>query len=320
MFEVRKFPATAAACDLVADIERAVWPDTPRNGAEIAAVDRGHGSAGGVDRWLGWYREQVVGHMSVALHTWQRAPGRHEVSVSVHPKFQGEGFGRMLFDHGLQEARRHRDLRELVAVTRQDVPRGVRFLEDRGFTLYKTTCLSELRVAGFELEPRLRSRQQTLDKGVQIVTLGSLTRGPDDWFPQYHHMCNDFLVDLVYPPTPLSLEERRRAHEADSAFDPELAFVALVAGEWAAYTQLSRSLADPGLYWTQLTGTCRRFRRMGLASALKTTAIEAVQARHGHTIRTDNDPRNPMYQINVQFGFRPLPDQLTYHKSWVETA
>ncbi len=319
MFEVRKFPATAAACELVADIERAVWPDTPRNGAEIAAADRGHRAAGGVDRWLGWYRDQVVGHMSIAVDTWLRAPGRHEVAVFVHPQFQGEGFGRRLFDQGLQEARRHRDLRELVAVTRQDAPRGVRFLEDRGFTLYKTTCLSALRVTGFELRPRLHARQQVLDQGVRIVTLGSLTRETDDWFPQYHRMCRDFLADLVYPPTPLSLEEHRRAYEADP-FDLELAFVALVGGEWAAYTQLSQSRADPGLYWTQLTGTRRRFRRMGLASVLKTTAIETVQARHGHTIRTDNDRRNPMYGINVQFGFQPLPDQLTYHKSLVKTA
>lgn len=314
MFTVREFTATSQAYAQLAEIENAVWPDTPRSGEEMAAMDQGMADAP-IYRWIGWHDRRAAGSVQVALETWQRATGRFALQLSVHPAYQGQGLGKRLYEHGLHHACRRADIRELTCNTRADAPRGVKFLEDRGFVHYKTTCLSELRTADYDLEQKMPLRQRALDSGVRIVTIRHLMQTSPDWFAQYHALLHDFQADMMYPPTALSLEEHRREHEADSSYDPDLSFVALVDGDWAAYTSLNRSPADAGLYWTKLTGTRRRFRRLGLASALKVTAIETVQKLNGHTIRTDNDPRNPMYGINVQFGFAALPDLLSFRKA-----
>ena len=122
------------------------------------------------------------------------------------------------------------------------------------------------------------------------------------------------MADLVYPPAPMTLTEHWAEHQRNSAFDPSMTFVAIRKGEWLALTALWQSSADPTLWWTSLTGVGRAHRRQGLASALKTTAIEAVQRRGGTRIRTETVAGTPMFEINQALGFRRLPDAQTWHR------
>lgn len=312
MFSIEEFRASPEAYQQLADIEMAIWPDTPRAGAETARADRSRASHAPVYRWVGRRHGATVGFVAFELDAWQRAQGRFHGFAAVHPDFQGQGLGRQLYQFGLRQVRQREGVSELVCDTRADTPRGIRFLEDRGFRLHKTTCQTQLRVADCDLAVHAHWPRRLREAGVRIATMETLQAAHPDWFAEYHALLRDFQADMVFPPTPLSQADHWREHAADDAYDPALSFVALVNEEWAAYTSLKRSLADPGFYWTRLTGTRRSFRRQGLAAGLKYAAIEAVQALGGHAIRTDNHPRNPMYRINVQFGFAALPDLLSY--------
>jgi len=72
--------------------------------------------------------------------------------------------------------------------------------------------------------------------------------------------------------------------------------------------------AEPHKGWTGGLGVLKEFRRKGIATALKIKAIEALLKKGVTEVRTDNEENNPMYKINVELGFKPVPFSLEYMK------
>ena len=71
---------------------------------------------------------------------------------------------------------------------------------------------------------------------------------------------------------------------------------------------------EPHKGWTGGLGVLKEFRRKGIATALKIKAIEALLKKGVTEVRTDNEENNPMYKINVELGFKPVPFSLDYMK------
>jgi predicted GNAT superfamily acetyltransferase len=65
---------------------------------------------------------------------------------------------------------------------------------------------------------------------------------------------------------------------------------------------------------TQLTGVIRSHRRRGITTAMKVAAFKTVQDMGFERILTNNEENNPMYQINLKFGFEPGPALFHYVK------
>ncbi len=57
---------------------------------------------------------------------------------------------------------------------------------------------------------------------------------------------------------------------------------------------------------TGFTGVRREARRRGLARALKCHALQDMKAMGRTMVYTDNEENNPMYQLNLQLGFRQV--------------
>ena len=72
--------------------------------------------------------------------------------------------------------------------------------------------------------------------------------------------------------------------------------------------------SEPHKGWTGGLGVLKKFRRKGIATALKIKAIEKLLEKGVTEIRTDNEENNPMYKINVALGFKPVPFSLDYSK------
>lgn len=314
MFKINESDGTAASYEAMAKILHAVAPNNPVSADDLVNEDLSLGESRPHFRWLTWRAGAPAGFFAVAEETWDRAPGCFRVYAAVDPRWQGQGAGRELWNHCLPTLFGRHDVTELTCETRSDQERGIRFLQDRGFVLKKSAHESELEVIGYDLTEHLRRRRGLLAQGIEFLSLAELSADDPAWFRKYHELRMEFQADMMYPPTPLTLEEHWTEHQANRELDPSMTLVAVRDGEWMAYTALRQSGADPTLWWTSLTGVGRAHRRLGLASALKTTAIEAVQQRGGSRIRTDNDARNPMFKINQAFGFRLLPDIQTWRR------
>ena len=72
--------------------------------------------------------------------------------------------------------------------------------------------------------------------------------------------------------------------------------------------------AEPHKAWTGHLGVVRKFRRQGIATALKIKAIEKLLHKGVTEVRTDNEENNPMYKINIELGFEPVPFSYDYSK------
>ena len=72
--------------------------------------------------------------------------------------------------------------------------------------------------------------------------------------------------------------------------------------------------SNPHKAWTGSLGVLRKYRRWGIATALKIKAFEKLREKGVKTVRTDNEENNPMYLINVALGFTPEPYCLEYQK------
>ena len=70
--------------------------------------------------------------------------------------------------------------------------------------------------------------------------------------------------------------------------------------------------AEPHKAWTGGLGVLKKFRRCGIATAIKIKAIEKLLEKGVTEVRTDNEKNNPMYKINVALGFKPVPFSLDY--------
>jgi mycothiol synthase len=71
---------------------------------------------------------------------------------------------------------------------------------------------------------------------------------------------------------------------------------------------------EPQKAWTEGLGVLKDFRRKGIATALKIKAIERLLDKGVTEVRTDNEENNPMYKINVNLGFKPVPFSRAYMK------
>lgn len=72
--------------------------------------------------------------------------------------------------------------------------------------------------------------------------------------------------------------------------------------------------AIPTKLETASTGVVRSHRRRGITTAMKLRAIQWAQANGYESIETDNEENNPMYAINMQLGYQPMPAWLSYQK------
>ena len=88
-------------------------------------------------------------------------------------------------------------------------------------------------------------------------------------------------------------------------------FIAVTdTGEYVGVSFLKTGPED--VFYTGFTGVKRGWRRKGIATALKVRAISYAHKTGAHTIKTDNEANNPMYDLNMQLGFKPLPSWSDY--------
>ena len=67
---------------------------------------------------------------------------------------------------------------------------------------------------------------------------------------------------------------------------------------------------NPHKAWTGSLGVLREYRRRGIATALKVKAFEQLRAKGVTQVRTDNEENNPMFQINLQLGFKKIGSEI----------
>ena len=99
------------------------------------------------------------------------------------------------------------------------------------------------------------------------------------------------------------------------AFLPDGWLIAVDGDTCVGSSSIWYNKADPQKPETNFTGVRRSYRRKGITTALKVAVIKYAQQQGATRLVTGNEENNPMYQINIQLGFKPIPGWLELHEA-----
>lgn len=317
MFHIHAPEPAAVDYATIAAVRNAVWIDEPITVEQMRHFD---------ETWPATYLSQrllvemdgaivAVGHYFE--NHWQYQPGKYDVDLVVHPAYQGRGIGVALYDHVLARlADSVPTLTSLVSSTREDQTRGVRFLTDRGFQTIMRWARSQLTLAAFDFAKFVQAEVRPNAAGIHLYSLQELAAQDPAW--QHKGYALDLVAGQDAPsPDPMSAVSFESYVEntfGHPGWLPEGCFAAVTAdGTWVGITELSRT-SDPERLNTPWTAVHPGYRRHGIATALKVRAIRFAQRWGAQVISASNEENNPMYQLNLQLGFTPLPAALTMKK------
>lgn len=258
---------------------------------------------------------EVVAFGNYGHMPWSHHPDKYYVNVMVHPDAQRQGIGSTFYEFLRRRLNRLRP-RKLVANTRENRPGAMRFLEKRGFQQVMREEVSRLDPVTFDAARFAEKMEQVRASGVEIKTLAELQVEDPDWKRKTYDVDWECLKDVpsTDPFTRRSFEAFEKQTLENPCLLPDAWFIAVDGDDYVGLSVLWRNLATDDLLETGLTGVIRSHRRRGIATAMKVKAIEYAQAHGNAAIDTDNEENNPMFQINLALGFKPLPAFLDYEK------
>lgn len=316
---IRKFNETEADYAAIVAISNRIWPDNPETVQEWQHSDASRDKKYFLQRYLlEDDTGQVLGYGTIGETSWSYEPGKFFFGLSIDPAHRRQGYGTTLYEHIMTAMDKQEPATiQIDANTREDQTEGVRFLQKHGYEQVMRFPRSWLMVQEFDPGRYTTHLQRTYDTGITIKNLTELAQNHPDWIERFWNTHWDLLQDVPYHAefTKKPLEIFTESTISSPSFLPEANFMAIdETGEWVGYTSLWASLADKKMLYNGLTGVARTHRRRGIATALKVTATQFAQAYGANIIETDNEENNPMYDLNMQLGYKPQPAWLDFVK------
>ncbi len=313
-FAIRPFDGSDDDYQAIVDVWNAAFPD------EITNVEtRRHHDEHLQKRFL---FERLVGEIDgtpvlnayYGEDEWSHFPGKYRLGIHVVPEYRRMGFGRATYDY-IWDRIKDRDPRptNLACYAREDDADSMRFVEKRGFKVAQRNQFSMLDVRSFDPRPFEGTLKRVDESEVDVRPFGELMAEDKDALHKAYEAGWEFLQDVPFPEPIQKWPFEQYLSEVEGPWGmPESWFMAVDQGRYVGMSQLWRIPAMPARLQTGLTGVARTHRRRGLATALKVRAISGAKEAGFESIRTDNEENNPMYVLNANLGFKPIPSWLAY--------
>ena len=314
MMTIRGFKKTEDEYRAVLDISNTLWPDEKQGLAEFKHEDASRDPKYTHERFVGEVDGKIVASGMYADCTWSHVPGKYLVFVEVHPDHHKRGYGRQFYDFLMGELAGG-DADTLMTWTRDDKPDYVRFLTKRGYEFAMRYAVSRLDVEALDLSEFDWTPGKMKELGIEILCLTELAEINSEWKRGWYDLGWELFqdvpsVDEVTRPT----FERWCKRFESPGYRMNMHWFACDGDRLVGYSGLWLSEADPEKIYTGLTGVVRSHRRKGIATALKVHGFSRAKEHGAKFIETDNEENNPMFDLNMRLGFRPVPAWTEYRR------
>ena len=261
-----------------------------------------------VERVLECQDGHLIGYAALGQAFWSGRPDVFHLHMMVDPDWRNLGLGALLYDRVWNIAARAQRFTKVTARTLESRSAALHFLGKRGFTVAMREPVSSLNLGTWDPARSQTDLAKAEAQGIAIHSLQDLIPTMPDWQTRYWHLDAAIRQDIpsLHPDPGTSLEEFVRHPLGSSRFAPNLRWIAIAeaTGTWIGVTGFWKSAPTAHHLETHVTGVHPTWRRRGVATALKTTAINAAVAMGFRQIGTFNEEDNPMLQLNLALGFR----------------
>jgi GNAT superfamily N-acetyltransferase len=319
---IRPFDGSDRDYDASVAIWNAIWPDEPTSVEGMRYSNQTRSGKHFFQRLMAELEGKIVATAIYREPEWVDETGLYGMQIRVLPEYQRKGIGTAIYDHIVARLNELENKpSSLVSDSREDQPHSTKFLTDRGFEQKQRQQVSRLDVASFEAAPFAATVARFEESGITVKTFEEYeAEDPDARRKSYKTYVELFQdVPIFVDRMEFTYEVFERELNAPNRL-PGAILLAFDGDEIVAATSLWKRLADPGNLGTGLTAVARTHRRRGIATALKVRSIEFARDIGTRVIQTDNEENNPMYDLNVRLGFKPVPAWLIFMKKLGEPA
>lgn len=320
MITIREFTHSDRDFEALVAIQNADWPDEPTTLENIKYWEENRNKKYLRQRFL--VEETVGGTTDVIAEcgtwesTWSHVPGKYGVGFGIYPEYAGQGIEEQMYEHLMAFLdQREEKPKILDTFMREDRTERIQFFTDRGFEVIMRENESALTVTDYDFSRFDGAFDKVADNSIEIATLEQLKEHFPDWMQRYYDLFIPIETDIPSPDdsTPQPLEEFAKGFNNPSHL-PDAQFIALDGDDWVGLSTLNKDIANPKRLWVGITGVLRSHRRKGIATALKLKTIQYAIDYGAEWLQTGNEENNPMYDLNVMLGFKPMPAWLELRK------
>jgi len=264
--------------------------------------------------------DQLVGVGSIAQPMYSDRDDTCVLRIHVDPEHRRRGTGRALHD-ALMGRAAVLDPAEVVANVLDDQTEAVGFLERRGYALVLRSPRVKLDLAGFDSSDWDTARERVDAAGFERIDFARwiARRGEETAHRELHALEADVTGDVPHPEGhPIvspGYDEWRTMLAAFPGYRPDGYRLAVAPDGTLAGVSMVWPGQSGGVAETGFTGVRRRWRRRGVAIALKADAAAWARSIGATGLQTENAEENAgMRAINAALGFVAVPAVLTYRK------
>ncbi len=267
---------------------------------------------------------QLIGFAALGQAFWSGRPDVFHLHMMVDPAARNLGLGTLLYDKVWKSATATHRFSRVTARTLASRPAARHFLEKRGFAVVMREPVTSLDLDTWDPARGEAGLARAAAHGIAVCNLQDLIPDTPDWQTRYWRMDAAIRQDIpsLHPDPDTPLEEFMRHPLGSPRFSSALRWIAIqeASGDWIGTTGFWQPHPETQHLDTHVTGVHPNWRRRGVATALKTTAINAAVDMGMQRIETFNEENNPMLQLNLALGFQPTTSRVSMCRELAEAT
>lgn len=297
------------------NVWNSVWPNFPENKEEWIHHDTNYDPKYFFQRYVLTNNRKVIATGIVCEPWWAHKPGKLHFGINVLQEYRNLGVGTKCLNY-IEDLLKTRQGNKLTVKTKDDQLDGIRFLENRDFSVILRETESILEVRNFDFNRFKSINRKIKSDGIIIKSLQELQSTDSNWKQKLYELYCKIMRDVPSEDehTERTLENFENQKLNAPGFEPKANFIALDNGQYVGLSSLWRQKTRPKVFWADLTGVIRSHRRRRIAFALKIKTVYFANQYGANQIETDNEENNPMFGLNQLLGFIPRSAWLTLEK------